>query len=579
MLQLAGRVGLGVDVRDFLELQRAFHGDRVMVAAPEEERIRLHGEALGPGADLRLEFEHVADRRRQVAQRAQFLGLHRFAQTSAQLGDDQRQQVERGELRGEGLGRGDADLRTGARDEAQRVGAHQRRLGHVADAQRLRHAERLGVFQCGQRVGRLARLREGDDQRLRVGDGFAVAVFARHLDVARDSGHRFEPVARDESSVVAGAAGDDQDLADVLEHFLGAGAEQAGLDAARGAEHLQRVRDRHRLLEHFLLHVVAVLAEFDGVGGELRFGLRAFDRRAVEAGDAITGACQLGAIAVLQIDDAARDLQERRDVGRRVVAVRGQSKEQRRAVARDDDMAGVGLAQHGDGVGSLQLRDGVARCREEVRTFLQFRRDQVRDDFGIGVRIENIALGAQPRAQDFVVLDDAVVHDGEAARNVRMRVALAGNAVRRPARVRDTGCARGAGLVDLSGQFGDAANGAQALQPGTVDQGETGRVIATVFELAQAFNEDRDDVAVSDRGDDSTHDSTHFLILTGRFQPGMDSCLARETVSVSGGASLVSVVPAPSVAPRPTRTGATSCVSEPMKTSSSMIVRNLLAPS
>ncbi|EXI75844.1 MAG: hypothetical protein AW07_00772 [Candidatus Accumulibacter sp. SK-11] len=46
-------------------------------------------------------------------------------ESAAQLGDDQRQQVEGSELRGEGLRRGNADLRAGARDEAQAVFAHQ----------------------------------------------------------------------------------------------------------------------------------------------------------------------------------------------------------------------------------------------------------------------------------------------------------------------------------------------------------------------------------------------------------------------------------------------------------------------
>ncbi|KAG1259253.1 hypothetical protein G6F65_015351 [Rhizopus arrhizus] len=71
----------------------------------------------------------------------------------------------------------------------------------------------------------------------------------------------------------------------------------------------------------------------------------------------------------------------------------------------------------------------------------------------------------------------------------------------------------------------------------------------------------------------------HHDFLTGRCQPSTVSCLARDTVSLSAGASRVRVVPAPRVAPRPTRTGATSCVSEPMKASSSMMVRCLLTPS
>ena len=36
MLQFAGGVGFGVDVGNFLELERAFHGDGIMHAAPEK---------------------------------------------------------------------------------------------------------------------------------------------------------------------------------------------------------------------------------------------------------------------------------------------------------------------------------------------------------------------------------------------------------------------------------------------------------------------------------------------------------------------------------------------------------------
>jgi polar amino acid transport system substrate-binding protein len=59
----------------------------------------------------------------------------------------------------------------------------------------------------------------------------------------------------------------------------------------------------------------------------------------------------------------------------------------------------------------------------------------------------------------------------------------------------------------------------------------------------------------------------------------LELLLARTMLIWLGAALVVSVVPAPTVAPRPTVTGATSCVSEPMKASSSMIVRCLLAPS
>jgi hypothetical protein len=45
VLELAGRVGLGVDVADLLELERAFERDRVVQAAAEEERVSLRAKA------------------------------------------------------------------------------------------------------------------------------------------------------------------------------------------------------------------------------------------------------------------------------------------------------------------------------------------------------------------------------------------------------------------------------------------------------------------------------------------------------------------------------------------------------
>jgi hypothetical protein len=47
-----------------------------------------------------------------------------------------------------------------------------------------------------------------------------------------------------------------------------------------------------------------------------------------------------------------------------------------------------------------------------------------------------------------------------------------------------------------------------------INECQTGGVITPVFELAQTFDEDRDDVSMRDRADDSTH--------------GVDSGLKRE---------------------------------------------------
>ena len=148
--------------------------------------------------------------------------------------------------------------------------------------------------------------------------------------------------------------------------LAGFGAEDAGLDALAAADDFQGVGQRFRLLEDFLLHVVLVVAEFDGGGGELRDMDRALDRGAVEAGDP-DGCCgQLGNIAIFQIDHVAGDLEQRRGIGGGVVAAVGDAEQQRRAFAGDDDLARLAVVDDGDGVGADQAAAGDLHGREEI---------------------------------------------------------------------------------------------------------------------------------------------------------------------------------------------------------------------
>ena len=68
--------------------------------------------------------------------------------------------------------------------------------------------------------------------------------------------------------------------------FWAFGTEEAGLQALAAAGHFEGVGQRVRLLEDFLLHVVVVGSQFDGVGRELRFDHRTLDGRAIDTGDA-----------------------------------------------------------------------------------------------------------------------------------------------------------------------------------------------------------------------------------------------------------------------------------------------------
>ena len=136
-----------------------------------------------------------------------------------------------------------------------------------------------------------------------------------------------------------------------------------------------------------------------------------------------------------------------------------EAEQQRRAVAGDDD-AVLAFLEHGDGIGAGQPVRGQAHGLEQVGRRLQRFLNQVGDDFGVGVGSEDVALGRQFLLDLGVVLDDAVMHDGQAAGDVRMGIAFGGHAMGRPARVGDAGI--GGEALRLGGQFGDAADAAQA---------------------------------------------------------------------------------------------------------------------
>jgi hypothetical protein len=133
--------------------------------------------------------------------------------------------------------------------------------------------------------------------------------------------------------------------------------------------------------------------------------------------------------------------------------------------------------------------------------------DAVRDDLGVCFGSEAIAAALEIDAQLIVVLDDAVVHDGEpVARDMRVGVALARYPVRRPAGVGNAdpagrGCLRERLIEHV--HFPDGAQARQVLR--AVEDGQTRRIVAAVFQPPQALHQDGDHIALGDRSDDSAH--------------------------------------------------------------------------
>src|SRR5690606_38257372 len=288
---------------------------------------------------------------------------------------------------------------------------------------------------------------------------------------------------------------------------------QARGDRVGVGEHLERVGDGAGLLEDLLLHVVVVVAQLDRVGRDLALDDRALGRVAVGIHDPVAVAPDLDDVAFLEVADVAGHLEQRRGVRREEVlalaaAAVADAEQQRRAAARADDGAGLPGADRGDGVRALEFADGQADRFEEARPALHVVMDLVGDGLGVGVRLELVALGAQLAAQGLVVLDDAVVHHADfeavAAGVVRMRVVLGDAPVRGPAGVGDAGRGAGLRLAGAGRQVGDASHGPYTVDA-PVQRGEAGGVIPAVLELAQAFDEDGDDIALGDGPYDSAH--------------------------------------------------------------------------
>ncbi len=256
-----------------------------------------------------------------------------------------------------------------------------------------------------------------------------------------------------------------------------------------------------------LQHVVRVLATLHGVGRQLALANRALGSLAMLVNHLHAGAVDRRDVALLQEHEPARHGQQRRDVRGDEVLALAQAHDDRAACACQHDGVRVLLGHDRKRIGAVQLAHGRLHGVEQALARVEVHVHPVRDHLGVGLGAELVATALQVVAQRLVVLDDAVVHDGDAvARDVRVGIALARHAVGRPAGVRDAELAVHRALVERVAQFLHLADGAQpAHLLATVQHGDAGGVVAAVLEALQPLDQDGDDVAVSDRTDDAAH--------------------------------------------------------------------------
>ena len=276
----------------------------------------------------------------------------------------------------------------------------------------------------------------------------------------------------------------------------------------------QSVGDGLGLLVDLLQHEVAVAALLRGhrVPGDPPDG--AGDRAPLRVQDAEPVGPDLGDLAVFHKGHVTRVLQQRRDVRGDEGLPVARAHDDGRGVLGDDEPLRVAPAEEHQGVGAVDLPDGLAHRVEQIHPPRGLLLGQVGDELGVGIRGQRRATPEQGLLEFQVVLDDAVVHHNRVAGPVRVGVGLGRASVGGPAGVADAG-------MPLDGRAGEErfkarefALGAPQRDAAAVQDGDTGRVVAPVLQLPQAIDQHRGGVAPADISYDSAHGPLTLRTLT-----------------------------------------------------------------
>ena len=202
--------------------------------------------------------------------------------TPARLAGGNGQAGEHGELAGERLGRGDADLGPGERRQ-DRIGfPRDRRLAHIDDRENVLPL-RAAIAQRGERIGRLARLRDEQRRAAGIERGLAIAELRGDIDIDRQFRPALEPIFGDEAGIEGGAAGGEReprDLGEVEGQLRDVDTVGGEIDIAG-----ERMADHFRLFVDLLCHEMAVVAFVDEQRRGERAGHSPLHRVAVPVAD------------------------------------------------------------------------------------------------------------------------------------------------------------------------------------------------------------------------------------------------------------------------------------------------------
>ena len=320
--------------------------------------------------------------------------------------------------------------------------------------------------------------------------------------------------------MVSRAASDDVDLVERVEE-LAIPAQLVHDDVLAVFRDARRHRIAHslRLLVDLLEHEMLVAALFRRLGVPVdledllrhHFAATVRDVHAVRLDDRH--------LAVVHDVGAPRARDDRRDVGRDEVLPFAETDDERVVLLRADEAIGM-LARHEDErIRTFDTREHLAHRGFEIAVVDLFQK--VRDDLRIRLRLEGMPLLDQFFLQRHIVFDNAVVHDGEIARAVcmRMRIAVRRAAVRRPARMTDADMTCWLISFDDSLEFGKTTHAFFHADLSLIQDSDSRRIIAAIFKLRQSLDEKRRRLTLANITNDSTHRQNLLISWQARCLP------------------------------------------------------------
>ena len=277
----------------------------------------------------------------------------------------------------------------------------------------------------------------------------------------------------------------------------------------RGDAAGQAVAQHAGLLEDFLEHEVAVAALL----GRLHVPLDGLDlardgRKIFKPHDFVACRGCADNFAVFKKEHLARVGQKGGNVRGNEVFAGADAENERSGHARGIERIGFVLAHEADGIGAVGLPEGGGKGLKEIRRSLPALLNQIDENFGIRFGVEDIALAQQIVLDLLVVLDNAVMDNGNIAAvgGMGVGVAFGRDAVRCPAGMPHGRGRHGDGtqgqLFFQSGQF---AQGPRDMQFVALHIGHARGIIAAILQTAQTFDNNRNCRTMSGITDNAAH--------------------------------------------------------------------------